>query len=328
MEKIKQIAKYRKLQFSNYLQLALIIFLALSPFPCFANPIKSQRLKLCFFDIDASLPLSKTRLNHIVKNLKQSNSDIIIMAGVKNESDFKTIKSQVPDFVYSQIVNAEDKTSHLTYLAKKHPEHFKGINYLKYVIKDGIKLPLQKGFIYAVIKKNNYLLHILGADLKNRKKHPIYNQTDMRRYEARQLRHLATAILKKDKQANILILANLNDNYNKSPVKDIYNRRFGIVKRLFDLRPLDKIQVSWTYLEKTSDEYERLDYAIISSPLIPEIIIEQTKIIDCSEWQKASSHRPLTVTISCIDRPLWTKEKITTIFPNAIRTPEYVKTQQ
>ena len=287
----------------------------------------SENITLCFFDIDASEPLSKTRISHVIENLKQSNSDIIILAGVQNESDLNTIKSKLPEFSYSQIVNGADKTSHLAYLAKKQPEHFQAITDLKYVIKDGIKLPIQRGFIYATINKDGYLLHILSADLKNRTKHPVYNQTDMRRYEARQLRHLATAILKKDKQANILLLANLNDNYNKSTVKDVYNRRFGIVKRLFDLRPLDKIQVSWTYLSKASDEYERLDYAIVSSPLIPEVIIEKTKIINKPDWQKASSHRPVTVSISCINRPLWTKEKITTIFPNAIRSLKYIKTQ-
>jgi len=288
----------------------------------------NEILTLYFYDIDASQQLSHARISHITDHLKQTDSDIIILAGVKNKEELQKIKSCLSGFSYSQIINGADTSSHLAYLSKKEPESFQAVTDLKYVIKKGIELPIQRGFIHAVIKKNNYKLHILGADLKNRNKHPLYNQTDMRRYEARKLRHYATAIIKKEKEPNILILADLNDSCGKSPVKAIYNRRFGIKKRLFDLRPLDKIQVSWTYLSKERDEYERIDYAIVSSPLIPEVIIEKTRIIDNSDWQKASSHRPIVVSISCIDRPLWTKDKINTIFPHAIRTPEYVKSSK
>ena len=300
--------------------LTTVIFLIFSPLPCFVNSAP-ENLTLSFFDIDASQLLSTVRLQHIIKNLKQSQSDIIILAGVKNDAELQKIKSKIPGFSYSKLVNGADTYSHLAYLSKKTPKSFQAITNLKYVIKKGTELPVQRGFIHAIINKNGYKLHILGADLKNRNKHPLHNQTDMRRYEARKLRHYVTTIIKNEKEPNILILADLNDGCGKSPVKAVYNRRFGIKKRLFDLRPLDKLKVSWTYLAESRDEYERLDYAIVSSPLIPEVIMKKIKIIDNPKWQKASSHRPIVVTISCKDQPLWSKEKIKKIFPHAIRMP-------
>ena len=86
------------------------------------------------------------------------------------------------------------------------------------------------------------------------------------------------------------------------------------------------MNVSWTFLSRERDEYERLDYAISSSALIPEINFHLNQVIHSKKWEKGSTHRPISVSISCQDRSLWTKEKINSVFPNAIRTPEYIKT--
>ena len=307
---------------NNYL--APIITISL--FICISclNALASPQLSLCFFDIDSSQPMSEEKLDRLTAILKQSTPDIMVLAGVKSESELKIINARLSGYSFFKTVNGEEKNSLLAFLAKKPPSSFQAITGLKYVIKDEIQLPVRKGFIHAVIDQDKYQLHILGADLKNRDKHPLFNQTDMRRYEARLLRHLATEIIKNNNQANIIVLANLNDTCGKSPVKEVYNRRFGIEKRLFDLRPLDKLQVSWTHFEPETDEYERIDYAIVSSPLIPEIDWENTKIIDHESWRQASSHRPFIVSIDCQDKPLWTKEKIDAVFPNAIRTPPTV----
>lgn len=285
--------------------------------------VSAKDLNLCFYDIDKNKTGTENRIRQISKNLQDSEADIIIMAGVKDEQELQQIKSPLKNFIYSQLVNGEDKNSHLAYLSKQKPYEFKAVSDLQYIIKAGIKLRVQHGFIHAIFNQNGYFLHIFGADLKNREKHPIYNQTDMRRYEARQLRGLINSVLKKDPEANILILGNLNDTCGKSPIKDIYNRRFGIEKRLLDLRPLDKMNVSWTFLSHERDEYERIDYAIASSHLIPEVMFNKNRIISTKKGGNASSHRPIQISISCQDRPLWTKEKINLVFPNTIRDPAY-----
>jgi hypothetical protein len=194
---------------------------------------------------------------------------------------------------------------------------------ITYSIKKDVRLPVRHGFIDAVFNIDGYTLHLFGACLKDRTGHPLYSQYDMRRYEARELRKLITALIKKEKYPNVLLLAGLNDTCGKSPVKDIYNRRFGIEKRLFDLRPVDSINVSWTALDEVRDEYERIDYAIVSSGLIPEVDLDETMIIEHADWRAASSHRPLIVTVKCTEQPLWTKEKLDNKFPHTIRNPGY-----
>lgn len=275
-------------------------------------------LTATFLDIDYSLPLSASRIKIISTALNNIAPDIIVLAGIKNINQLQKLQKEIIGFKYSQLVDGHDKKSHLAYLSKEAPKQFKSITDQTYIIKKDIPLFIQRGFLHAIVEIDNYKLHILGADLKNQEKNTLYNQTDMRRYEARKIRHIATQVIKDDNNANILLLANLNDSFGKSAVKSVYNRRFGIPKRLFDLRPTDKTNVSWTFFDTIHDEYQRYDYAIVSSPLIPEVVLNNSKIYDENNWQQLSTHRPISVTIKCKDKPLWTKEQLKNIFPYAV----------
>ncbi len=285
-----------------------------------------HKLVCCYYDItDAASNEQTGREGGIIaEQLKNSEASIIILAGIKDQKMVDSIRKSLDGFTFSELVEAEDKTSHIAIIAKIKPEKYEALTNLKYNIKKDIELTVQRGFIHAVFNINGYKLHIFGANLKDRTKHPLYNQTDMRRYEARKIRKIITNTIKAEKTpANIMLLAGLNDTCGKSPIKDVYNRRFGIAKRLFDLRPVDGLNVSWTALNEDRDEYERIDYAIVSSGLIPEIILAETIIIENEKWRKASSHRPLIVTVSCSEKPAWSAEKIKKEFPHAIRSPHF-----
>lgn len=301
----------------KYLKI-LITFILTSLFYFTSYSADTQILTATFLDIDYSLPVSESRIKIISSTLNNIAPDIIVLAGVKDIDQLHKLQKKITGFKYSQLVDGPDKKSHLAYLSKEPPKKFKSITDQTYIIKKGIPLPVQRGFLHAIVEIDNYKLHILGADLKSQEKDPLYNQTDMRRYEARKIRQIATQIIKEEKNANILLLANLNDSFGKSAVKTVYNRRFGIPKRLFDLRPTDKINVNWTFFDSIHDEYQRYDYAIVSSPLIPEVILNSSKIYNGNNWQQLSTHRPISVTISCKDKPLWTKDKLKKIFPNAV----------
>jgi len=301
----------------KYLKI-LITFILTSLFCINSYSADTPTLTATFLDIDYSLPLSDSRIKIISSALNNIAPDIIVFAGIKDINQLQKLQKKITGFKYSQLVDGHDKKSHLAYLSKEPPKQFASITDQTYIIKKGIPLPVQRGFLHAIVEIDNYKLHILGADLKNQKKDPLYNQTDMRRYEARKIRQIATTIIKSEKDANILLLANLNDSFGKSAVKTVYNRRFGIPKRLFDLRPTDKIDVNWTFFDQRHDEYQRYDYAIASSPLIPEVLLNNSQIYDDNNWQLLSTHRPISVTIKCKNQPLWTKEKLKKIFPNAV----------
>jgi hypothetical protein len=271
------------------------------------------------------MQLTEKNIDIIAEQISNSEADILILAGLKDSAELNSILKKLNGFSFSKIVKTANSATKIAIVSKITPMEFKALTDLTYNIKKGVPLPIERGFIHAVFNISGYILHVFGANLKDRRKNPLYNQYDIRRYEARKLRSLITATIKKYKKepANILLLAGLNDSCGKAPVKDVYNRRFGIPKRLFDLRPVDSLNVSWTALDENRDEYERIDYAIVSSGLIPEIVFDETMIIENQKWRTGGMHRPLLVTISPVNKQLWNNEKIKKQFPHTIRSANF-----
>jgi len=288
---------------------------------------KEKAICCCYYDISdyKKDKLTEERIKVISEQLRNSEASIIILTGLKDENEFTSIKTLLNGFSFAKLVKTANFATRIAMISKIEPSKIEALTNLTYNIKKGVPLPVERGFIHAVFNIDGYILHIFGANLKDRSKNQLYNQYDMRRYEARKLRSLITSTIKKSKKepANILLLAGLNDTCGKAPVKDVYNRRFGIPKRLFDLRPVDSINVSWTAIDENRDEYERIDYAIISSGLIPEIVFNETMIIENPKWRTASMHRPITVTIAPVNKPLWSDEKINKEFPHTIRSSQF-----
>ncbi len=284
----------------------------------------AEKIVCAYYDIsdDTSTNLTVERRKHILEQLRNSEASIIVLAGLRDQPMLDSILKEFNGVQFSKLLKSVESATCIAMISKIKPLKFEALTEQKYKITKETEILVERGFIHAVFDINGYIFHIFGAHLKDKSKHPLYNQYNMRRYEARRLRALITETIKGDKKhpANIILLAGLNESCGKAPVKDIYNRRFGIPKRLFDLRPVDSINVSWTTLNETLDEYERIDYIIISSGIIPEVILDETMIIENPNWQQASIHRPLIVTIMPEEKPLWSKNQLDVVFPKTIRS--------
>ena len=129
----------------------------------------------------------------------------------------------------------------------------------------------------------------------------------MRRYEARLLRGVVTGIMKKEPNANILVMGDLNDTRNSGPIAVIRGDKVKEELKLVDLRPKDSEGCCWTHWWRREDSYGRIDYAFVSKGLLPEIESGRNRIVHTpSFWLKASDHRPIEV---FIDTKLEVKEK-------------------
>lgn len=290
-----------------------------APLPPSAVPAvtPAEFLTLCLHEVGtlgAEAPVAERQA--ILAHLQATGADLFVLTGVRDEAALRQLQQdlQAP---FAELVQGADPARHLALIAKFAPASFTAYPNLVYQIK-GQDLPIQRGFFQANFVRGQYRLHLFAADLKDRVQHPEFNQTDMRRYEGRQLRALINGLLKQDPAANLLVLGNLNDTCGMATVKEIYNRRFGIPKRLFDLRPLDRFRTSWTCWDPAADAYERLDYALATAALLPEVVRARTFIPQDGAWPGLSSHRPLVVTISCTEEAGWSKEELEAIFPHAI----------
>jgi len=158
------------------------------------------------------------------------------------------------------------------------------------------------------------MTYIIGAHLKSKRHHHL-GQSDIRRYEARQLQYFINGILDKDADANVLLLGDLNDSPNSSPIKTLLSRNAVKGKRLYELRPVDSNADCWTHLWFVADVYSRFDYALASFGLLPEVALARSRIPNFPNWLKSSDHRPLLITITATERPA---NNVLSLFPKSV----------
>jgi len=99
---------------------------------------------------------------------------------------------------------------------------------------DGKRFAVSRGFAEVDIQVGpEYRFTLINAHLKSKRPVPEADQAEMRLKEARKLRELVLGRLR-DKEANLLLVGDLNDTPNPKPIKTLFGRR---PKQLVDLRP-------------------------------------------------------------------------------------------
>lgn len=231
--------------------------------------------------------------------IAELNADILCVQEMGKREDLVRLQEELRerglDYPHISVVYAADYVRHLAILSKFKPAKVEHNTGAFYTIK-GKHVPVRRGFVYARFEWGTYRLHLVGAHLKSKVYHEL-GQTDMRRYEARQLRYFVNQIAESEEGANILVLGDLNDSPDSSPVKSVVYRRYKYPKRMYDLRPVDTHNTGWTYYYAASDTYSRVDYAFASYSLLPEIDHSKSRIVQPTNWYQASDHRPLLIHI-------------------------------
>lgn len=246
---------------------------------------------------------SKAMVAAILAKISPDVAVLIETSGAQAVAELAAaVKANGVLYPFATVVEGFDQERRIAMLAKMVPLKIEHDTTSFYNL-GGKHMRVQRGFGHVVFAwANGYRLHVVAAHLKSKMYDPM-GQTDMRRYEARQLRYLVDAILKAETHANILVLGDLNDTPESSPLNTLCSRRSGAEKQLFDLRPEDKANAAWTHLWDVADTYSRIDYALVSYGLLPEVVLAKTQIPDIPDWYIASDHRPVLVTLTPKDLP-------------------------
>jgi len=306
------------------------IFIVIFPLNASNNTITVMSFNLWNYFIKGSryAPVKKEESKTaLIKVIKKADPDIIMISEIGGSASLEDLKSRLKDYPFSTVMHGADKSRYIGCVAKFTPESVKIVNDLTYKIKPKFKdkksvlenVYVQRGFLHIIFIKGSYKLHIINAHLKARLFHYRYNQTDMRRMEARLLKYYVNSIIKKDPEANILVVGDLNDVYSSNPLVTLRGSKQKAAKRLYDLKPRDTEGASWTHWWKVEDTYGRIDYLLASPALLPEIEFDKNKIPHNSKiWLYASDHRPVCAVINCEDKKLWSENKINLLFKNGI----------
>ncbi len=277
-------------------------------------PTAPEKLRIVAYNLENqaaedAVKKAKTPEAHAaaVKIVVHLDPDIAVLCEVLGEASYLELYRKFKDaglnFQFGTIVKGQDGDRNITVFSKIQPARVNHEVNATYSL-NGQDVRVRRGFAHCVFRwQNGYELHIVGAHLKSKVFHQL-GQTDMRRYEARLLRYLADDIIKANPAANILVLGDMNDLSDSSPLNTLYARRSGPQKQLYDLRPVDGQNHSWTHYWDQNDTYSRIDYALASLGILPEVAFAETVIPDIAEIELASDHRPLLVVIRPQEKPL------------------------
>jgi endonuclease/exonuclease/phosphatase family metal-dependent hydrolase len=174
-------------------------------------------------------------------------------------------------------------------------------NFLLY----GRRFRVSRGFAEVDIQvATNYVFTLMTAHLKSRRVSPQADESELREQEALLLREKIDALLKKNPNANLVVLGDFNDTKDSAALRAIRGR--GSLA-LVDTRPaerngdnlpsanprFDPMNVTWTHYYGKEDTYSRIDYILLSPGMAREWNRLETYVLTMPNWGLASDHRPI-----------------------------------
>ena len=174
-----------------------------------------------------------------------------------------------------------------------------------YTIGDA-EISVLRGFLDVEIQVNpGYTFRLMDAHLKSKVFHTL-GQTEMRRNEARLLNKHIRKILKVSPEENLLVLGDFNDTYRSAPLREITGSKHEYLQ---DLRPRDEAGNVWTHFSPDIDQYDRIDYILVSPGMKPEVVTEKTRVLSDPLTYQASDHRPLIAVFRDSETPAATRDE-------------------
>ncbi len=169
---------------------------------------------------------------------------------------------------------------------------------------DGQVHPFQRGVLDATIQVTpDYRLRCVVLHLKSKREVPGADEARMRLSEAELARTHLDGIFRHAPETNLLVIGDLNDHRHEAPVKALQGY-FGGRGYLSPLPLSDRYGFRWTHHWVYADSYSRFDYALVSRGITGEIDRDRSFIHHWEDWDDASDHRPLVVTVIPVDREL------------------------
>lgn len=169
----------------------------------------------------------------------------------------------------------------------------------------GRRFHVGRGFLEVDIRVNpQYTFTLMTTHLKSRRQVAEGDEAEMREQEAILLREKIDTRLSANRDANLVVLGDLNDVRDSRSTRAVLGRGRNA---LVDTRPAerngdnlpnpipryDPRNITWTHFYGKEDTYSRIDYILVSPGMAREWVKDQTYIFATANWGLASDHRPV-----------------------------------
>jgi endonuclease/exonuclease/phosphatase family metal-dependent hydrolase len=240
----------------------------------------------------------------IMAIIQSVQPDVLCVQEIGNRTIFDEFVQELEQaglrYEFQEFLQRNHSENNLAVLSRRAIVSFQSHLDDKYSI-GSAQVPVLRGFIDVDIGVNpGYQFRLLVAHLKSKAFHEL-GQTEMRRNEARLLNNHVRAALKKKPDLNLLVVGDLNDSPESAALNEV---RGTAPVFLHDLRPPDEHGDVWTHFQKFNDTYARIDYALVSAGMLPEVVAAKSRVVRHPLIHRASDHRPVVVVFKARDLPM------------------------
>jgi endonuclease/exonuclease/phosphatase family metal-dependent hydrolase len=242
------------------------------------------------------------------ENIRRLQADVIALQEMGSQGALAELRQSLReagcDYGHWEWVPGYDTNIHVAVLSRfpiieRRPHTNE--NFLLY----GRRFMVGRGFAEIDIQvATNYIFTLITAHLKSRRASPLADEAELREQEAVLLREKIDALLKKNPNANLVVLGDFNDTKDSPALRAIRGRgKFALT----DTRPaerngdnarslnprFDPANVTWTYYYGKEDTYSRIDYILLSPGMAREWNPAESYVLSVANWGVASDHRPI-----------------------------------
>jgi endonuclease/exonuclease/phosphatase family metal-dependent hydrolase len=241
--------------------------------------------------------------------IRAMNADVIALQEVGRTNALlelrASLKKEGLDYPYWEYVKGWDSNLHLAFLSKlpiRAARHHTRESFLH----QGRRFHVLRGFGEIEVEFEKRRITFLTAHLKSKRQTAEADQEELRVEEAMLLREKIDEHLKRNANAELVILGDFNDGIGTRTYATLIGRGRG---RLIDTRPNERNgdslpnpnpryeprRISWTHYYAKEEIYSRVDMVLLSPALRERYRPEGSYVLAMKDWGAGSDHRPVCV---------------------------------
>jgi endonuclease/exonuclease/phosphatase family metal-dependent hydrolase len=235
----------------------------------------------------------------LLRIIREIHPDLLGVAEMGTLDQFRDFRDRLAkegvNFVDAEYVSGPDPDRHIALLSRFPITSRNSETNVPIHLPNGTE-SVRRGILDVTVQIcAGFHLRLIGAHLKS--KLPIPEGEELvRRQEAQELRNHIDRVMQAAPDLPLLVYGDLNDTKEQPAIQEIMGDRQSLT-HLTDLWLSDYTGDHWTYYQKFTDTYARIDYILISRALLPSIDRKHSYVFRSVDWNQASDHRPVVTTI-------------------------------